>query len=71
MDLGLLGSMIAVFSFVAILFLVIGTPMYFLTKAQCLESYSNYQPRYSFLTGCRIEWHGVLTPTEIITNINY
>ncbi len=31
-----------------------------------IASYGEYQPQYSFLSGCRIEWNGKLIPVDII-----
>jgi len=39
-------------------------------KVSCQNAYANYQPQYSFFTGCRIMWKGVLTPTDIVRTID-
>jgi len=48
----------------AVILLIFGVNA--LAKAQCLASYSNYQPQYTILSGCRVMWNGVLTPTDIV-----
>ena len=41
-----------------------------LSGISCRESYAPYQPQYSIMTGCRIMWKGVLTPTDIVRTID-
>lgn len=45
--------------------------IYGVSRPQCLTAYSEYQPQWGFWSKCRIMWKGALTPTSIITNINY
>jgi hypothetical protein len=42
----------------------------YMDSKKCYASYSEYKPEYEALSGCRIEWHGKMTPVEIIRNIN-
>jgi len=45
-------------------------PVYFLDKAVCYNAYSDYNPRYNYLAGCRIDYNGKTTPVDMIKNIN-
>lgn len=49
---------------------ILGYGLNLLIKASCLESYANYEPTYGFIAGCRIEWEGKQTPTDMVKNIN-
>jgi hypothetical protein len=42
----------------------------YLQGVACLKSYQSYNPQYSFLAGCRIDYVGKLTPVGMIKNIN-
>lgn len=57
---------VGVFLFVA----TIGSLVNWGNKVSCQTSYANYQPQYSFWSGCRIMWKGVLTPTDIVRTID-
>jgi len=37
-----------------------------LYKKHCLSAYENYNPQYSFMTDCRVEVEGVLTPVSVV-----
>ncbi len=37
--------------------------------SSCISSYSAYNPSWGFISGCRIEWEGKLTPVDMIKNI--
>lgn len=41
-----------------------------LSGAQCRAQYEEYQPAYTLMSGCRIMHDGVLTPTEIVREVN-
>lgn len=50
---------------IAITFLIIGFEF---KEAKCVEKYSEYEPQFGILSGCRVAWEGKLTPVE---NIGY
>lgn len=35
-------------------------------SASCKSKYSDYEPQFGILSGCRVVWEGKLTPTENI-----
>lgn len=35
-------------------------------SAKCKSKYSDYEPQFGILSGCRVVWEGKLTPTENI-----
>jgi len=43
---------------------------YGIDRPRCLAQYSNYQPQWGFWSKCRIIYNGVLTPTDMVKNIN-
>lgn len=49
--------------------LLVGTPAYFVTRAECHAAYAEYNPEFGFFSGCRIEWQGRMTPVELIREI--
>ncbi len=62
-----------IFSFVVVvalgICLVVGGIVglnYFRASYICHAQYSEYQPQYGYLSGCRIMWNGKLTPPYII-----
>jgi len=43
---------------------------YSLTKKVCLDSYSNFEPEFGIWTNCRISVEGVMTPVDIVRELN-
>ena len=39
-------------------------------KKACLKSYDSFQPEYTLWTNCRIVVNGVLTPVDIVRELN-
>lgn len=40
-----------------------------MSRASCLSGYSEYQPRWGMVSGCRIIHDGKLTPTDIVREV--
>jgi len=61
-------SILVIFVIVLIIATPFGIGINYLKEVRCTEKYSEYNPQYTFLSGCRIIWEGKLTPVE---NIGY
>ena len=68
LDIGkiLIVALIIVSTFIGILII----PAVFIDKVSCKNSYSEYNPQWSFWGGCKIDYNGKLTPVDMIKNIN-
>lgn len=66
----LLGILGLAFGFIAVLGLILYFPANWLNNKQCKAQYSEYNPQYRFMSGCRIMYDGKLTPVDMIKNIN-
>ena len=55
----IVGIVVAVFGFV-----------FYISSHVCYSSFAEYNPQWGVWSGCRIEWQGKMTPTDMIKNIN-
>ena len=58
-----------VFGAVVVVVLFTSALIYGLVRPTCLAAYENYEPQWGFFSGCRVMWNGVLTPTDMIREI--
>ena len=58
------GFMAVGFVVMMVLFGIIGTPVYFLDKATCHNTYEDFNPTHGLLEGCRVEHNGKRIPAD-------
>ncbi len=66
-DITIYTIFISIVLFFALFIYVIG---YVIPKVKCNATYESYNPSFTMLGGCKIEWNGKQTPVEIIREIN-
>jgi len=56
---------------IGVIILVVGlvSLINWMLDKQCLEAYSNFEPQWSFFSGCRIVIDGKLTPVDIVREL--
>ncbi len=57
-------------SVVAIVVGLISIPAYYIEKMACLGKYVDYEPSYSYWSGCLINHEGKRTPAETLKTLN-
>ena len=59
---------IVILSLIVILIGVVGIGI-LMANLSCINSYSNFEPQWGILTGCRIMVDGKLTPVDIVREL--
>lgn len=54
---------------IVVIWIMIFFPINYALRKGCESAYSQYEPQYGYLSGCRIMWNGVLTPTDMVKNV--
>ena len=65
-----LPSMFGIGTMMILFTIIIAVLSIWFNEVSCYRSFEQYNPDWSFISGCRIEFQGKLTPVDMIKNIN-
>lgn len=60
----------AAFASLVVIFFIISSIAAPFEMYSCKAQYRDYNPKWGFWSGCRIEWEGKMTPVDMVKNIN-